>query len=141
MSNTKTIRNKILLRVDKDRHTKRMVGGQEIFIPNHFNPFDTSNVVQDGIVVGVCEFADGFKEIPLQAGDKVYTTHTIATEQRATQVNGETLYLADITTDIFCKIKGTEVIPIGMWCFAAPIVEQDDNFECERDSETGVLFL
>lgn len=132
-----TIRNKILLRVEKDRNSVRKVGGIELVIPQNFRPHEIHNVVQDGIVVALPEHYSG-GAIPVEIGDKVYVTHNICHEDNTVNINGELFYQADLTTDVYCKIKGGKVIPICGWCFCAPITEAEDGMELERD-EIGRL--
>ena len=138
MTSTKTIRNKILLRVEKDRHAKRTVGGIELITPTNYNPHAIYNVVQDGIVVAVCDHYEG-GEVPIEVGDKVYTTHNICHDDNIIEVNGEVFYRADLTSDIYCKIKDGKVIPICGWCFAAPITEAEAGRELERDEYGRML--
>lgn len=131
----KTAHNKALLRVEKDRHKKRMVGGIELITPTHFRPFEIHNVVQDAIVVALC---DNAKE--LEVGDKVYGTHTMTTDERKVEIEGEALYRVDVTTDVYCKIKDGKIIPINNYCFASPMVEAAEGLEMERDEKIGQLF-
>ena len=134
-----TIRNKVLLRVEKDRHKTKKIGGIEIFTPTHFRPHDIHNVVQDAEVVAVCDHYEG-GAVPIEAGDKVYVTHNVCHEDNEINVNGEILYRVDLTSDIYCKIKDGKVIPICGWCFTTPIIEAEEGLQMERDQQTGQLF-
>lgn len=133
-----TIRNKVLLRVEKDRYAVKKVGGIELITPTHFRPHEIHNVVQDGEVVAIPEHYSG-GAIPVEVGDKVYVTHNVCHPDNEVTINDEILYCVDLTTDVYCKIKDGKIIPICGWCFCAPITEAEEGQELERDERSGQL--
>lgn len=112
----------VYIEADKDKYS---VSDGGILKDISYNPLAKGNVVQDGVVLSVCEKAKNSYyytplEINIEPGDHVYTHHFLTDKAFERNFNRKTYYEIKYE-DVYCKVVDNEIQMLNDWNFVTPI--------------------
>jgi len=117
--------NMVYIKADKNKKSKVVSGGLELFKDITYKPLDTDNITQDGEVLSVCDEAKHTVflhdlNVEVVPGDHVYCHHFLTDEDNERTHNGVKYY--EIAYEhLYCKVSEGIIVMLNEWNFVEPI--------------------
>jgi co-chaperonin GroES (HSP10) len=128
----------VYIETDKNKHA---VSDSGILKDISYDPLRRGNVVQDGVVLSVCDKAKNSYyytplEIEIEPGDHVYTHHFLTDKAFEREFGGKT-YFEIKYEDIYCKVVDRDIHMLNDWNFVTPIEREINRTESGIFLELG----
>tara|TARA_R110000803_G_scaffold16197_5_gene44468 strand:+ start:8744 stop:9838 length:1095 start_codon:yes stop_codon:yes gene_type:complete len=130
-------KNMVYIQANKERKSTIEHGNLKLFNDTTYNPLATNNVVQDGVVLSVCDEAvDSYfgkaLNIEVSPGDKVYTHHFLTDTDNEREFNGKKYYEIHYE-NLYCIVKDDSIQMLNEWNFVVPVTAE------QQTTDSGIV--